>query len=254
MRNLTAEEWVVVSGGHPSQTTETLQEVVVNGQRVRWKGDPPFWLNAAWWAHAPVGARPADYRDDYGGGGGEDSPDEEQETPRDTPCVTDKPTGVALTDLHKAAIELKRAEINTGNSLYEHAGLIYRIPGEDGVRWTFPVNTGSERGVSLAGAVAQLIPGVVIVGMYHSQPVRDGNLSSIMSPQDWAEWSKIFDNPRNPTFTSLSGLVSHMGKGITADPNGLSYIYDKKTGSIHVYDRSDKGSDKQQCHVNNRSG
>jgi hypothetical protein len=48
--------------------------------------------------------------------------------------------------------------------------------------------------------------------------------------------------------------VAQIGKGITADPNGLSYIYDKKTGNIHVYDRSDKGSDKQQCHVNNRGG
>ena len=75
MRNLTAEEWVVVSGGHPSQTVDSIQEVEVNGQRVRFKGDPPPWLNAAWWAHAPVGARPADYRDDYGGGGGEDSGD-----------------------------------------------------------------------------------------------------------------------------------------------------------------------------------
>ena len=81
MRNLTAEEWVVVSGGHPSQTVDSIEEVVVNGQRVRYKGDPPPWLTAAWWAHAPIGARPADYRDDYGGGG-DGSPDED--TPPDT--------------------------------------------------------------------------------------------------------------------------------------------------------------------------
>jgi hypothetical protein len=138
------------------------------------------------------------------------------------------------------------------NTHYEHAALIYRLPGEDGVRWTFPTHNGSESGVWLAGAVAQLPPNAVIVGMYHSQPSRDGNLSSVMSSEDWAEWSKIFDNPDNPTITSLSGLVLHIGKGITADPNGLSYIYDKKTGNIHVNDRSDKGSDKQQCHVNER--
>jgi hypothetical protein len=254
MRNLTAEEWVVVSGGHPSEQDGGLQEVTVNGQRHSYR-DPfsvvPWILFAQYWAHVPYCMRPAGYYEDQGGG---DSDDEEQETPRDTPCVTDKPTGVALTDLHKAAIELKRAEVNPGNSYYEHAGLIYRVPGEDGVRWTFPVHNGSERGVSLAGAVAQLIPGVVIVGMYHSQPPRDGDVSSIMSPNDWAEWSNIFDNPSNPTFTVSSGLVSHMGKGITADPNGLSYIYDKNTGNIHVYDRSDKGSYKQQCHVNNRGG
>ena len=161
MRNLTAEEWVVVSGGHPSQTTETLQEVVVNGQRVRWKGDPPFWLNAAWWAHAPVGARPADYRDDYGGGGGEDSGDgdtppdaEEAKNPK---CVGSQPSGVSLSDMHKAAINLKAAELASGNSFYENAALLYRMPGSSEIKFTHPIHTGSESGVdSLRDAVKQL--------------------------------------------------------------------------------------------------
>lgn len=77
MRNLTAEEWVVVSGGHPSEQPGGLQEVV-DGQRHQYR-DPfsgvPYWMYASYWAHSPYGMRPADYRDDYGGGGGEDSGD-----------------------------------------------------------------------------------------------------------------------------------------------------------------------------------
>lgn len=256
MRNLTAEEWVVVSGGHPSQTTETLQEVVVNGQRVRWKGDPPFWLNAAWWAHAPVGARPADYRDDYGGGGGEDSPDEEQETPRDTPCVTDKPTGVALTDLHKAAINLKAAELAAGNSFYENAALLYRMPGSSEIKFTYPIHTGSESGVdSLRDAVKQLPDKAIIVGIYHSQPPREGDASKVMSSGDWGAWGFIFNSPANPMYRDGNAILpTMMGRGITADPNGLSYIFDKSTGKIHVYDRTDQGSNKPQCAINGTGG
>jgi len=67
---------VVVSGGHPPATVTDTQEVVVNGQRVRFKDDPPYWLHPEYFRHAPVGARPADYRDE-GGGGGEDSGDGE---------------------------------------------------------------------------------------------------------------------------------------------------------------------------------
>jgi len=88
MRNLTAEEWVVVSGGHPSANYDSMQEVVVNGQRVRWKGDhPPWWLYAAWWVHAPIGARPADYHDyhDYYGGGGDSGEDTPQKPPEEKP-------------------------------------------------------------------------------------------------------------------------------------------------------------------------
>lgn len=68
MRSLSAEEWVVVSGGHPSETVTDTQEVVVNGQRVRFKDDPPYWLYPEYFRHAPVGARPADYYEDEGGG------------------------------------------------------------------------------------------------------------------------------------------------------------------------------------------
>ena len=78
MRNLTAEEWVVVSGGHPSEQDGGLQEVVVNGQRHQYR-DPfsgvPWILFAQYWAHSPYGMRPAGYHDDQGGGG-EDSGDE----------------------------------------------------------------------------------------------------------------------------------------------------------------------------------
>ena len=75
MRNLTAEEWVVVSGGHPSEQPGGLQEVVVNGQRHQYR-DPfsgvPYWMYASYWAHSPYNLRPEEYQDDQGGGGSDD--------------------------------------------------------------------------------------------------------------------------------------------------------------------------------------
>jgi hypothetical protein len=81
MRNLTAEEWMIVSGGHPSeQPNGEMQEVVVNGERHNFR-DPfsgvPYWMNATYWAHMPYGMRPMGYHDDQGGGGGPDSTDDE---------------------------------------------------------------------------------------------------------------------------------------------------------------------------------
>ena len=75
MRNLTAEEWMIVSGGHPSEQPGGLQEVTVEGRRYRFKdphSGPPYWMNASYWASQPYGMRPAGYHDDQGGGDSSD--------------------------------------------------------------------------------------------------------------------------------------------------------------------------------------
>ena len=78
-----------------------------------------------------------------------------------------------------------------------------------------------------------------------------------MSDSDWSAHKLIFNNPGSPSMIARPGsfaITESIGRGITADPNGLSYVYDMKSGKIHVYDRSDKDSDKVQCHVNDSKG
>lgn len=78
-----------------------------------------------------------------------------------------------------------------------------------------------------------------------------------MSDYDWSPYKLIFNNPGSPSMIARPGsfaITESIGRGITADPNGLSYVYDMKSGKIHVYDRSDKDSDKVQCHVNDSKG
>ena len=262
MRNLTAEEWMIVSGGHPSEQPGGLQEVTVEGRRYRFKdphSGPPYWMNASYWASQPYGMRPAGYHDDQGGGGegseDEDTPPDTEE-PKNPKCVGSQPSGVILSDMHKAAINLKAAELAAGNSFYENAALLYRMPGSSEIKFTYPIHTGSESGVdSLRDAVKQLPDKAIIVGIYHSQPPREGDASKVMSSGDWGAWGFIFNSSANPMYRDGNAILpTMMGRGITADPNGLSYIFDKSTGKIHVYDRTDQGSDKPQCAINGTGG
>jgi proteasome lid subunit RPN8/RPN11 len=94
--------------------------------------------------------------------------------------------------------------------------------------------------------------GAIILGIFHSQP-DNGRMSDI----DWNAYKSIFSDPGSPSMIARPGsfaITESIGRGITADPNGLSYVYDMKSGKIHVYDKSDMGSDKVQCHVNNSNG
>lgn len=79
-----------------------------------------------------------------------------------------------------------------------------------------------------------------------------------MSSYDWSAHKVIFNNPDSPSMVprpeNIYAITESIGRGITADPNGVSYVYDMKTGKIHVYDRSDMNSDTEQCHVNNVRG
>jgi hypothetical protein len=198
--------------------------------------------------------RPADYHDDQGGGGGE-----EPETPRDTPCVTDKPTKHGnILDIHQGAIDLKKEMPSPPHSLsgasYEYFGIIYKSP-DGSVRTTVPVTSNESHFVRASAvwtAIDDIPDGAIILGIWHSQPD-----SPTMSSYDWAAHKSIFNNPDSPSMIARKDSVSiteSLGRGITADPNGLSYVYDMKTGKIHVYDKSDMDSDKVQCHVNNQTG
>ncbi len=170
MRNLTAEEWVVVSGGHPSEQDGGLQEVVVNGQRHQYR-DPfsgvPWILFAQYWAHSSHGMRPAGYYEDQGGG---DSDDEEQETPRDTPCVTAKPTEHGnILDLHKGAIDLKiKAYEKYGAADWEHVGFVWKMPGGD-VRTTDAFTSFDRNEITAEtvwAAINEIPDGAIILGLF----------------------------------------------------------------------------------------
>ena len=244
MRKLSAVEELDVAGGY-----DWAGEVVAHGTRSGYFG--PTFFNFAF--ELPI---PWDFVDGGSGGGG----GEEPETPRDTPCVTDKPTKHDnILDIHKGAIDLKAGipenhSINPGEK-WEYFGVVWKLPGGD-VQTTKPV-TSREVNFVLATAVWEALDAIpddaIILGIFHSQP-DNGR----MSDDDWVAHKVIFNNPDSPSMIARKDSVSiteSLGRGITADPNGLSYVYDMKTGKIHVYDKSDMDSDKVQCHVNNlRSG
>jgi len=261
MRNLTAEEWVVVSGGHPSESGHEMQEVTVNGKRIRLR-DPfssmPLWF-ASYWSHSPL--KPAGY--DYSDGGWDpnESPDENGDIPdtvRDVSCVTDKPTKHGYIDIFQAAIQLKEMmpfhHSVDPNKKFEYFGVVYKMPG-GGVQVTIPETSSKEREIKpeTVWKVLDTIPnGAIILGIFHSQPD-----SGIMSPTDWNAYKMFFNDPDSPRFLGKPGsfaISDSIGRGITADPNGLSFVYDMKTGKIHVYDKSDTDSDKEQCQINNIRG
>jgi hypothetical protein len=94
------------------------------------------------------------------------------------------------------------------------------------------------------------VNGAIILGLFHSQP-DNGK----MSEKDWNAHRLLFGNPDSPKMIGDGNvLLSNIGREITADPNGLSYVHDKSTGKIHVYDKSDMDKDKLECHVNERRG
>ena len=250
MRALATSELSFVSGG----VGEVVEEVVVRGKRMPWREIQLVldWLNLR--EHATDGGGG---RADGGGGdsAGEDTPPDTEE-PKNPNCVGSQPSGVSLSDMYKAAISLKAAELKAGNSFYENAALFYRMPGSSEIKFTYPIHTGSESGVdSLRDAVKQLPDKAIIVGIYHSQPPREGDASKVMSSGDWGAWGFIFNSPANPMYRDGDAILpTMMGRGITADPNGLSFVLDKSTGKIHVYDRTDQGSDKPQCAINGTGG
>lgn len=269
MRDLTADERAIVAGGWFVDEYEEGNDW--HSQRSAWRdyyfgGRPRYYIDANgretvvayasrsesgmpffWNPNAPALGN--------GGGGGDDEPD----TPRDTPCVTDKPAKHGnILDIHQAAIDLKEkipeTHSITPGEKWEYFGVVWKLPG-GAVQTTEPVTNGlpNEVRASAVWAALDSIPdGAIILGIFHSQP-DNGR----MSDDDWAAHKVIFNNPESPSMIARPysyTITESIGRGITADPNGLSYVYDMKTGKIHVYDRSDMNSDKEQCHVNNVRG
>jgi hypothetical protein len=264
MRDLTADERAIVAGGYWSDYEDDswysqrfalrdyyfgggpryyvdangLETVVVNASRDE---ASPYGMQFFW---SPSGASSGN-----GGGGGEKS-----ETPRDTPCVTDKPTEHGnILDLHKGAIDLKvKAYEKYGSGDWEHVGIVWKMPGGD-VRTTEPFTSFNREAINAGEmwkAINQIPDGAIILGLFHSQP-DNGK----MSEKDWNAHHLLFGNPDSPKMIGDGNvLLSNTGRGITADPNGLSYVHDKSTGKIYVYDKSDMGKDKLECHVNERRG
>lgn len=233
MRMLNSDESGQVAGG--------MDEVTVTGRRIGFI-DPLFAAfltqNGAFANNHSSLTRVENGRDGDG------------EQPRETNCVTDKPADIAIIDLHQAAIDLKFSEKTGGMHRFENFALLFRMPGSSEIRVTTLQNDGHIASVGAAAvwaAADQLPANAVIVRMYHSDPY-----GSTMSPPDWRSYSALFGDPSSPRLLTDSGLAAVIGRGITADPYGLSYVYDKSTGKIHVYDKSDVGSDQPQCHVNGR--
>jgi hypothetical protein len=266
MRDLTADERAIVAGGYWSDyeddSWDSLRSQRLALRDYYYGGAPGFGIkietdangletvvvNASriqmhFWSPSGVG------NGGGGGGGGE-----EQETPRDTPCVTDKPTKHAnILDIHQAAINLKTSgHEKHGTANVEWMGLVWKMPG-GGVNITETFSSWSDKEIRAEAvwkAIAKIPDGAIIVGALHSDPY-----GSRMSAPDWNFYNLVFGNPDSPKMIGEgSVLLANIGRGITADPNGLSYVYDMKTGKIHVYDKSDFGSDKEQCHVNQRGG
>lgn len=268
MRELTADEREIVAGGWMVDEYEEGNDWY--SQRFAWRdyyhGPLRYYIDAkgretvvAYGSRSESGMpffwNPTAPGSGNGGGGGGD----EQDTPRDTPCVTDKPTKHGnILDIHQAAIDLKEKmpyhHSLTPGVTYEYFGFIWKMPGGS-VQTTEPVTSELPNAVlarDVWEALDSIPDGAIILGVFHSQP-DNGR----MSDYDWTAHKVIFNNPDSPSMIARPGsyvITESIGRGITADPNGLSYVYDMKTGKIHVYDRSDMNSDKEQCHVNNVRG
>lgn len=265
MRDLTADERAIVAGGW---FVDEYEEG--NDWQYHFRGRPRSYIdengNETVMAYGsrdepspyPYGMQffwsPSSSGSGSGGGGGD-----EQDTPRDTPCVTDKPTKHGnILDIHQAAIDLKEKmpyhHSLTPGEKFEYFGVVWKLPGGT-VQTTEPVTNGLPNEVRASAvweALDSIPDGAIILGIFHSQP-DNGR----MSDHDWAAHKVIFNNSDSPSMIGRpysDTITESIGRGITADPNGLSYVYDMKTGKIHVYDRSDMNSDKEQCNVNNVRG
>lgn len=264
MRDLTAEEKAIVAGGYWSDYEEDNDWY---SQRFAWRdyyAGPRHYVDdngretvMAYGSRSAPDAGVIVFfvpngpgSGNGGGGGGGDEPD----IPRDTPCVTDKPTKHGnILDIHQGAINLKAKAYNKyGTVDVEDMGIIWKMPGGE-VRTTDAFSSWSRTHITaetMWKAIGQIPDGAIILGLYHSQPD-----SGKMSEKDWNAHKLLFGNPDSPMMIG-EGLVllAPIGRGITADPNGLSYVHDKSTGKIHVYDKSDKDKDKLECNINERPG
>jgi len=235
----------------PNATTGAFDPIVISGSinlqlfALSWQAE----MDAETLLRMEAG-RPAVISDGYG-----DLPD----TVRDVSCVTDKPTKHGnIADIFQAAIDLKEKmpyhHNLTPGLKFEYFGVVWKMPG-GAVQTTEPTTSGKVDRVEAKAvweALDSIPNGAIILGIFHSQPDN-----GIMSPTDWNAHKMIFNNPDSPSFIGKPGsfaISDSIGRGITSDPNGLSFVYDMSTGKIHVYDKSDKDSDKLQCQINNIRG
>jgi len=269
MRNLTAEEWMIVSGGHPSeQPNGEMQEVVVNGQKIRFR-DPfsgvPWWVNATYWASMPYGMRPMGYHDDQGGGGegseDEGTPPDTDDTPdvRDVTCIDLKPGVTDLKAMHQLAVTVaKSAPLVSQTTPWgtfsiravEHGVMMYTLPGD-------PKVYSSERAIGTPDYIpndewyrvlSKMPAGAVIVGLWHSHPDKlalpSGYYDHPTGGGDWQFMKNLW-----------AGQIGDSLMPLRVDPNATLYITGAD-GKTYVYDKSDynrqggMASGSKSCPVN----
>lgn len=247
MRNLTAEEWVVVSGGHPSaEPSRGLQEVVVNGQRHQYR-DPfsevPYWMYASYWAHVPYGMRPAGYYEDQGGGGGGENSEDATPDVRDVGCIDLKPNVYDLKGLHQVAVSMAAYKAYTYDRFDEMVGiqpkeaavLMYTLPGDSTV-YPSEMAKGNEAEIPNSEwdkVLGKMPAGAVIVGVWHSHPASalpSGYLDN-KNGGDWGFMSNLWQ-----------GKIGDWPVILKVDKNALMYITGKD-GKTYVFDRSDYNRD-----------
>ena len=216
LRPLKPEEKLLLAGGNGSEITVT---------------GPGYWDPTL----------PNDPDPGYLGGGGGSGPGDPEPEANPTPCVETSPAGVSLQAMNNAALAASNAIAALDDEHFEYGSIIWSLNGI--VSWTTPYTQNSDHDVNWLGGLSEVPAGAVIVGIVHNHPdisnfVDDRIPSGNLNPGfDWPHYNQLVDQDHPPNF----------GRGITADPNALLYIYTNQDHKTHVYDNTDKNQDGPSC-------
>jgi hypothetical protein len=157
--------------------------------------------------------------------------------PKATPCVetTFVTPNVSLTDVNRAALAASNVISGLNHTNVEYSSIVFSLNGQVG--FTEPYTDNREGEVNLLGSIGKVPAGATIMGIVHNHPAQFNVIDTYPSDPDWARYERIMD------VSSSGGLE----RGITADRNMLLYVFTNETGKTHVYDRTDKNSERTGC-------
>lgn len=206
-----------------------METIVVTGTRLKitWDGGGGGWLGYLEDAfdgepHPTLSPEPS-------GGGG---PYEEMPAAKETPCVTASPDGYSLAEINNVALYLTGI-IRAGNDdEWEYGAVIYAHNGV--IRFTGVVT--QENPDQIHYPIDQIPDEAAILAVIHNHPEVHTIDDRYPSPRDWN------------TFRQLTQTNSPLlSRGITADPNMLTYIYSNQDWKTRVYDKDDVDNAAPQC-------
>lgn len=225
LRPLRPDELLLIAGGNGSEISV-------------WGPDPEPEPDWEWWNDDSPSN---DYDPVYCGNGGGDGGGDSEPEANPTPCVEASPAGVSLQAMNNAALAASNAIAARDDEHFEYSSIIWSLNGTVGS--TTPYTNGLPGEVNWLGGLSQVPAGAVIVGIVHNHPDRGGATDEripsggLNGGDDWGHYNQLVDQDHAPNF----------GRGITADPNALLYIYTNKDHKTHVYDNTDKNQINPGC-------